>query len=144
MPRMRSLLLAVLCACSGGGVKDIKDTPKNATGPTCHTAGQHLTELVVSMQKKPPPDDAVNAQIDKTAKVCEDGKWSAPAIECFSKIKTVEEADACTKHLSEEQLNTLAGGDAKEPEAPAEGAAPGGADGGGAPPTSEDPDAGGE
>lgn len=118
---MRSLFFAVLvCACGGGGVTDIKDTPAKDSGPTCHSAGQRLTELVVAMQKKPPPDDAVNAQIDKTAKLCEDGNWSTAAVECFSKIKTVEEADACTKHLSDEQLNTLAGGNATE--APAEAA----------------------
>lgn len=114
---MRAWVLVLCLGCGGGGVKDIKDPAASAPAATCKTAGQHLTELVVSMQKTPPPDDAVNAQIEKTAKFCTDGSWSQAAIDCFSRVKTVEEADACTKNLTQAQLEALAGGPRKE-EAP--------------------------
>lgn len=133
---MRSAWVIVLiAACGGGGVKDIKDTPRNEAEPTCRMAGAKLTDLLVAMQKTPPPDDAVNAQIEKTAKNCEDNKWSVAARTCFSKIKTLEEADGCTKELTTPQLEALAG--KKEGEE-----APESAGGGGAPPPSPPPPGG--
>ncbi len=106
---MRATWVFVLAAC-GGGVKDIEDTPRPAPEASCRAAGAKLTDLLVAGKDPPPPDDAVNAQIAKVDKQCSDNGWSRAAVTCFSKVRTIEEADACTKELTPAQLDALAGG----------------------------------
>lgn len=90
-------------------MKDIKDTPRPAPVATCHTAGAKLIELVVAGQNPAPPDDAVNQLIALVEKRCEKDGWKQEARECFSKVKGVEDADACAKNLSEQELANLSG-----------------------------------
>ena len=105
-----SLCLAVSLAACGGGVKDIKDPAPAAPEANCRIAAAHIADLVVSVQDPKPPDDAVNKLIDQTAQMCESSQWSAAAQACFSKVTSVEAADACTKELTPAQLETLGGG----------------------------------
>lgn len=136
---MRAWVIVFVAACGGGGVKDIKDTPPPAPEATCRTAGTKLIELVVAGQTPAPPDDAVNKLITLVEKRCETDAWQPEARTCFSKVKAVEDADACTKDLTDQQLANLSndmkppGGapDTKSPEA--DGAAGGSAPGGGGP-----------
>lgn len=102
-------------------MKDIKDTPPPTPVATCHTAGTKLIELVVAGQNPPPPDDAVNQLIQLVEKRCSTDGWKQEARECFSKVKGVEDADACAKTLSEQELANLSGD-----MAPPDGQAPAG------------------
>jgi hypothetical protein len=105
-----SWVIVLVAACGGGGVKDIKDTPPPAnTSSSCRDAGQKLIELVVTGQNPPPPDDAVNKLISLVEKRCDTDSWSQDARTCFSKVKSVEEADVCSKTLSDQQLANLSG-----------------------------------
>jgi hypothetical protein len=124
-----SWVIVLVAACGGGGVKDIKDTPPPAPEATCHVAGEKLIELVVAGQTPAPPDDAVNKLISLVEKRCDADKWKPEARACFSKVKSVEEADACTKNLSEAELANLSGD-----MAPPGGSPESTGEGGGAPP----------
>ncbi len=120
-----SWVFVLVAACGGGGVKDIKDTPPPAAQATCHTAGAKLIELVVAGHTPPPPDDAVNKLIDTVEKRCEADLWKQEARACFSTVKTVEDADACTKNLTDTQLRNLS----SDMEPPGGGGPPDGATG---------------
>jgi hypothetical protein len=151
--------IVLVAACGGGGVSDIKDTPPPAAEATCRTAGAKLIDLVVAGQNPAPPDEAVNKLIALVEKRCEADGWNQEARICFSKVKAVADADACTKSLSQQQLVNLSNdmkppADAASTEAPGEAApGPGGAEEGGPgrtrgaipkPDTSADPCDGGE
>ncbi|MFN0249738.1 MAG: hypothetical protein ACKV2T_22845 [Kofleriaceae bacterium] len=118
-----SLVIVLVAACGGGGVKDIKDTPPPAAAETCRTAGTKLIELVVAGQDPAPPDEAVNKLITLVEKRCNTDGWKQDARSCFSKVKSVEEADVCTKTLSNQELANLSN-DMKPPAGDATGAAP--------------------
>jgi hypothetical protein len=118
-----SWVIVFVAACGGGGVKDIKDTPPPAPAETCRTAGTKLIELVVAGQDPAPPDDAVNKLITLVEKRCETDGWKQDARSCFSKVKSVEEADVCTKTLSEQELANLSN-DMKPPAGEATTGAP--------------------
>lgn len=132
-----SWVFVLVAACGGGGVKDIKDTPPPAPQATCHTAGAKLIELVVAGHTPPPPDDAVNKLIDQVEKRCEADIWKQEARACFSTVKTVEDADACTKNLTDTQLRNLSGDMEPPGGAPAGGASDNAAGGEGGPATDD-------
>lgn len=135
---MRGSWVVVLVAACGGGVKDITDTPRATPESTCRSAGTKLIELVVTGQNPAPPDDAVNKLIALVEKRCETDTWKPEARACFSKVKTVEDADACAKTLTEQQLANLSGDMAPPGQGEKDQAAPGGA------PAPADPCDGGE
>ena len=125
-----SWVIVLVAACGGGGVKDIKDTPPPpAPEATCHSAGTKLIELVVAGHDPVPPDDAVNRLIALVEKRCATDTWKPEARACFSKVKTVDDANDCSQTLTEPQLANLS----KDMAPPGETPPGGGAATGGAP-----------
>ena len=139
-----SWVVVLVAACGGGGVKDLRDTPQATPEATCRTAGTKLIELVVTGQDPAPPDDAVNKLIALVEKRCETDTWKSEARGCFSAVKTVEDADACAKTLTEQQLANLSGDMAPSGQGNKNQAAPGGGATGEGAPAPADPCDGGE
>jgi hypothetical protein len=87
-------------------------------GPTCKSAAEHMIDELVAGKDPRPPDDVINAQIKIIREHCEKDGWSEPARACFSRMRTLADADQCGTYLTAEQQAALAPPAA--PAAPAE------------------------
>jgi hypothetical protein len=94
------LLLAAACGAS---------TPKpapNVKGPSvCDRVADHEISLMTASQKVPPEQlDPFRSVI---ARHCTHDGWSADMQQCLLATKTIEEGNACEKHLSPAQAQAL-------------------------------------
>lgn len=111
---MRTAVLALLIGCGGG---QVTDTPPAPPAVTCKTAAEHMIDELVAGKDPRPPDDAINGQIALVRDHCEKDGWSEQARACFSKMKSLDDADQCGTYLTAEQQTALG---AAPPPAPAE------------------------
>ncbi|HEY4176486.1 MAG TPA: hypothetical protein VGM90_06630 [Kofleriaceae bacterium] len=101
---MRWFAIAVMmCAC---GPSPEPQTPK-AEGPTCKSAAEHMIDELVAGKDPRPPDEAINGQIALVRDHCEKDGWSVAARACFSKMKTLDDADQCGTYLTAGQQTAL-------------------------------------
>lgn len=75
--------------------------------PSCKRAAEHIVDELVAGKDPRPPDDAVNAYITLIRTRCEQDAWSAPAQDCFIRIKSLADADTCGTLLTQAQQDAL-------------------------------------
>jgi hypothetical protein len=108
--------IAIVMVMSACGSSPEPQTPK-AEGPTCTSAAEHMIDELVAGKDPRPPDEAINKQIALVRDHCEKDGWSPQARTCFSKMKSLADADQCGTYLTAGQQTALS---PPAPAAPAE------------------------
>lgn len=104
---MRALWLAIAVAGCGAS----KSEPAAPRGPApCERVGDHLVGLMTAGFQGTPEERPTEA-IDKLTRVlvelCEQGRWSTDAQQCFLEVGALVDADRCAGLLTVEQRDAF-------------------------------------
>ncbi|HVK85075.1 MAG TPA: hypothetical protein VM513_13255 [Kofleriaceae bacterium] len=98
------LVVSCLLGCGAPGKKATEPAP---LAPSCKRAAEHIVDELVGGKDPRPPDDDVNAYIKMISTRCEQDGWSTPAQDCFTRIKSLADADTCGTMLTQAQQDAL-------------------------------------
>ena len=100
---MRTSVLALLLACSGGTKEPAKPAPP---ATKCAFVADHLISLMTKTAQEAPAEE-----IDKVRSFfhtrCTDDAWSPAAQECFLALKAKEDVNNCAAQLTDAQRTAL-------------------------------------
>jgi hypothetical protein len=106
MAAMRSLVIVALVACHPAEPA----APVVPKGPTpCERASDSMVQPMLDRlsSQGPPPTEQADALRNLIRERCEQDGWSADATKCLIAMKTLDDAAACAKLMTDEQQAAL-------------------------------------
>ncbi len=102
---MRIALLVLVLGC-GGGSKKAAETPKEA--PTCAAVADAMIALMLEGKEQTPKVKETTEGFTAIIRNrCDADAWSADAKQCLAGMTTRDDAERCSKLLTEEQQANL-------------------------------------
>jgi hypothetical protein len=109
---MKKIVLIALLAAAGCSKKG----SGSGAGGDCEAAMTKGTDGLLATVKSRAPAQQVDSLTEMVGKMkttlttrCNEDKWSAEAIDCFTKLNSQQEMRGCEQKLTEEQRNKLRG-----------------------------------